>query len=146
MSQASDIKTRIKALLDELVVSNDLAEVIVDDFKTSFDKKDIAAYPVAILSTPSVESEILTNRQNVRAYTFEVVVIMKGEDISGTDDVENLMETVLNKFDNDPTLNGKAEGGLEPSTSTPAPVTSGDNSYIVFSLFLRAKAIIDLTF
>lgn len=142
----TDIKTKIKAKLDALVGTS-LGEVFVDDFKQSsiFDR-DYGAYPVAVVTSPSLENAAETNRDNLRRHIFNILIICKGEDISSAYDIENLMETILDAFDNDPTLTGTADGGVEPSISTPEPVVSGDKSYIAFVVTVRAKAIKSLTF
>lgn len=140
------IKNRIKALLDELVTAATLGSVFVDDFKTNPFEKDIAKYPAAILTTAAVESEAVTNRDNMRAYIFEIVIINKGENVTSATQIETLMDAILDKFDNDPTLAGAADGAVEPSTSTPEAFSTGDKTYIVFSVFLRAKKIKALTF
>jgi len=145
------IKTNIKATLDELKREQVLREVQVDDFKKSIFNRNFAAYPAAILTTPTIESSAATNVQNMRVYTFEIPVIVKAEEVTGAGQIEDLIEAILNKFDNDPTLKGdgttgSADGGVEPSTSSPEAVTSGGNDYIAFSIILRCRAIRDLTF
>lgn len=142
----TDIKTKIKAKLDALVPTT-LGEVFVDDFKdTAIFDRDYGAYPVAVMTSPSLENAAETNRDNLRRHIFNILVIFKGEDIATAYDVENVMETLLDAFDNDPTLTGTADGGVEPSTSTPEPIVSRDKSYIAFVLTVKAKAIKSLTF
>ncbi len=150
-STLSTIKTKIKANLDALVTAGTLGEVQVDDFRKSVFNRNIGAFPAAILTTPTVESTAETNRQNMRAYTFEVIVLSKLEDVTDAAQVEDLIEAILNQFDNDPTLKGggatgAADGGVEPSTSTPEAVSSEGASYVAFSVVLRARAIRELTF
>lgn len=146
MSASTDVKSAIRTLLDELETADVLETIIEDDFKVNFDLKDIPAFPAAILSTPSIESEMHTNVQNLRTYIFEIVVVMKGEDIASTSDVETLMDAIIDKFDNHPTLDGAAHGGLMPSTTSPAPVASADGSFILFTVRLEARTIVDLSF
>ena len=139
------IKTKLKALLESIVPAT-LGEVQVDDLKTSIFDRDIGAYPCAILTTPEVGADYLTNRENIRTYNFAVVVIQKRENISGANDIETLIETILNKFDNDPTLTGSADGGVEPSSSAPAAYESRGATFITFTIFVKAKESIPLTF
>jgi len=140
------IKDRIKDLLEELRDSGTLGEVYTDDYKQGIFDRDYSAYPAAILTSPAIEGSAFTNRQNERVHTFEIIFVQKGENVKTATDIEDLIETILNKFDNDPTLDGKADGGVEPSTSSPQAVVSRGKSYIAFSVRLRAKAIKDLTF
>lgn len=143
MSKAADIKNKIKEYLEDLITDNILAEVLVDDFKENiiFDK-DIEAFPAAILSSPSIESETFTNSDNQRKYTFEIMVVMKAGDIEEKTDVETLMEEILDKFDDDVTMAGVADGGVEPSATPAQPVYTGSKGFIVFSVIIKAKAVI----
>ena len=155
-STANTIKTRIQTILNGLVASGtptsaQLGAVIMDDFKKSIFGRDIPAYPVAILTTPSIDSKAETNVQNTRTYAFEILVLLRAEDVDDPAQVEDLIEAILNQFDNDPTLKagestGISDAGVEPSTSAPEAITNGDTSYIAFTIALRAKAVRDLTF
>lgn len=141
MMSASTIKSKIKTALDDLKALETLGEVIEDDFKISnlFDR-DFSAYPAAVLTSPSIEGDYLTNRENLRTYNFEIVVLSKGEDIDAAGQIEDLAEAILNKFDNLPTLSGEADGGVEPASTAPAPVTVRGKTFIVFSIILKVKA------
>lgn len=138
---ASTIKTKIKTALDNLKALGTLGEIVEDDFKVSnlFDR-DFSAYPVAVLASPSIEGDYFTNRENLRTYNFEIIILSKGEDIDTAGQVEDLAETILDKFDNDPTLSGSADGGVEPASTAPAPMTARGKTFIVFSIILKAKA------
>lgn len=145
------IKDNIKAVLEQLERDEVLKQVVVDDFKKGILSRDFAAFPVAILTTPTVDSRAETNVQNLRTYTFEILFLVNAEEVTDATEVEDLIENILNKFDNDVTLKGDtttgaADGGVEPSTTAPEPITSGSKNYIAFSVILRARAIRDLTF
>lgn len=142
----TDIKNAIKTKFDGLKTAGTLGEVQVDDFKVDFLDRDIAVYPCAIITSPTVEGGYFTNNQNERTYTFNVAIVNKGENIATANDIETLAETIIDAFDNDPTLGGKADGGVEPSSSAPEPVTSQGKSFVVFTITIKAKAIKDLTF
>jgi len=144
MTKASLIKKEIKEKLLALKNAGTLGEVIIDDFKKGLLERDFGAFPTAILTTPSIGGDYFTNTQNLRTYTFEVLIVMKGEDISAENDVEELSETILNAFDNLPTLSGEADGGLEPSSTPAEAVPSRSGTYIVFSIILKAKAVKDI--
>ena len=149
MSALGDVKTAIKTKLNELTTSTPtaiLAEVQEDDLKIGLLERDIVAYPCAILTTPSIESGAETNRDNTRIYTFEIVVVQKQENITSATDIETLAEAILDKFDNDPTLGGKADAGLEPAISSPQAAIARGKGVIFFSVILRAKKVITLTF
>ncbi len=143
----TNIKNAIKSKLDALVVDNVIAEIQEDDLTISpiYDR-DFASFPAAVLTLPSIENDVITNRDNLRTHTFDIVVVQKAENITSVTQIEDLMENIINKFDNDPTLGGAANGGLEPASSTPTPVVSKDKTYIIFVVTLKAKATKDLTF
>ncbi len=135
------IKNAIKAKLDTLVPAT-LGEVQSDDFKISnvFDR-DIGKYPAAILTSAIVEAEAATNRDNFRTYVFEIVILAKGENITAATQIEDLRDAILNVFDNDPTLGGAADGGVEPALTRVEDIVDRSRSLIVFSVILRARAI-----
>lgn len=139
------IKTKIKSDLDALVPAT-LGEVQVDDLKTSIFDRDFGKFPAAILTTPAVASDYLTNRENFRTYAFEIVVVEKAENITSASQIETLIEAILNKFDNDPTLAGSADGAVEPSASTPEAIVSRGKTYITFSILIKARESISLSF
>lgn len=146
-----NIKNNIKAILNKLKNEETLRDVQVDDFKTNIFERNFSAFPCAILTTPSIENDALTSSQNIRLHTFEVVVILSGDEVTDPTQVEELIETIINKFDSDPTLKGDgttgvADGGVEPSSSTPEAVVSRGRQLIAFSIFIRARAVKDLTF
>ena len=138
------IKAQIKANLDELKVAGTLGEVVYDDYKLGILDRDYGAYPVAILQTASLQGGYLTNTQNIRTYTYQIVILQRAENVASATDIEHLMEDVINKFDSDITLSGTADGGVEPSSSVPEPVTSRGKSFIALSIFIKAKAVKDI--
>lgn len=145
------VKSAIQRTLESLVRQDILREIQIDDFKKSIFNRDFAKYPVAIMTTPTVESVADTNLSNMRTYNFEIVVLSKQEDVADAAQIEELIENCLNEFDNDPTLKagedtGIADGGVEPSTSSPEAVQSGGRTWIAFSILLRVRATRDLTF
>lgn len=147
-SLISTLKAAIKGNLDTLKQAGTLGTVVVDDFKTDplgIDK-NIGEYPAAILGPASVESAYETNRDNLRTHTFEILVIEKGENVSRDGVIEDLMQSILDIFDNDPTLGGLAVGAVEPATSSPTMVPTEDGSFIIFSVSLRVRGLVTLTF
>ena len=146
-SNVTNIKLKIKAMLDALVVAGTLKFTLVDDLRKSAAlETEIPKFPAAILASPSTDSGYSTNRENMRTYTFKIAIIQKGENIQSLSDIEELSETVLDAFDNDPTLSGLADGGMEPSSSTPEAMVTQDKSYIVFSIILKVHASKALSF
>lgn len=146
MTKLSQIKRNIGEILKSLKRQEIIGDYRVDDYKKSIFRMDLGKFPVAVLATPTVSSEAATNRDNLRTYTFEIIVLSRLEDVNETNDIEELIEKILNEFDNDPTLKGgteisAADGGVEPSTTTPQVIADGGNNYVVFSVIIRVRAL-----
>lgn len=146
-SLETTIKNAIKTELDALARAAALGEVVMDDFKISniFDR-DYGKFPAAVLTSPTIEADTLTNRENVRTYTFEIVVIMRAEEVGSVTQLEDLRDQIMNQFDHKPTLGGAADAGVEPALSPAEAITDRSRSFIVFSVILKAKAVKALTF
>lgn len=139
-ANVTNIKNQIASYLTELVTAGTLGAKIADDYQQGIFDRDYPAYPVAILTTPATDSEVYTNTQVYRTHAFEVVVLMKGENVASATDVETLIETLLDKFDHNPTLNGTCQE-LTAASSQPAAVSDRGKRFVAFSITLRAKAI-----
>lgn len=145
MSKIATIKTAIKTRLDNLVPGT-LGEVVVDDFTKPILDRDIAKYPAAILTTPSTSiADPLTNNDNLREHTFEILVVMNGDDVTSATEVEDLTEALLDALDEDKTLGLAFVLGTSPSTSAPEALSkAGDQRLIVFTVTLRVRAAHDI--
>lgn len=141
MSTAGNIKSRIYDLLVTLKPAT-LAEVEITDIRKDPLDGDIVGFPHAFVYPPSLEtSDWIDNKTSRRDYIFAIMVIMKSENITSTSDVEDLMESIMNTIENDITLGGTAQAGIQPVTSRPEAFKHGDKSYIVFDVIIRARAI-----
>jgi hypothetical protein len=144
MSAIGSIKLKIIDHLNALETAKKLGQVIVDraGSENLFDR-DLITYPVAILIPASAEGSYETNQENIYTYLFDIAVIMKSENIESDTDVEDLLETILQEFNQDFTLGGTAIGGVDPVSSTPAAVESSGKTYTVFVVTLRAKTLLN---
>jgi len=142
----STIKANIKTNLDDLVTSAVLAGCSTADIRKNQLGADTPAYPWAYLMPPGMESETSDSRSNLRTYTFDIVVLYNAEDLLGSDSLETMTESILNKFDNDPTLGGAALGGLLPVSSSPVPMQHNGKDLIMVVVTLKAKEVVTLTF
>lgn len=143
--KAKLLKDKIKETLDGLVRTETLGEVFMENISEGFFNRDLSRFPVAILPPPFITSDIYTNAENMRTYNFEIAVIVKEENQTGDGYVEELMETLIATFDNLPSLEGVAEGGLEPATSPTEVITIRGKSYTVFRVILKARALASIT-
>lgn len=143
MSQVGSIKNQIAIYLNDLVTAGTLGQYIVDDYKKGVFQRDYAKYPCAILTTPSIDSEIESGIGNRRKYTFDVIVIMLGDNITTTTFIEDLQELILDKFDTNATLNNTAQRS-EANVSVPAAVVSaGGKHFVLFGVTIKAERIKD---
>jgi len=140
------IKGQIKTLLDALVTDTTLNEVQEDDFSENVLLRKFNAYPVAILTTPELESDFETNRENRRTYSFDIVVIQRKENIGSATDIETLLETIVNKFDNNFTLGGSANLATLPASSRPQAYNNDGTQCIYFVVRIQAREVVQLNF
>lgn len=140
------VKNAIKTKLDTLVTSEVLKAATITDIKTNPLNVNTSKYPHAFLMPPAVESQILDNRNITRTYTFGVMVLIRAEDIASTTEVEELIEDILNVFDNDPTLNNTALGGITPLSSSPEPFQHNGRDMIMVDIEIKATTVVQLTF
>lgn len=140
------IKDFIKAQLDILVTGGTLGSASELDLRKNPLDEDIPGFPAAYIMPPATESVAVDNRTLLRTYTFDILIIVKSENLTSSSDVENLLEVLLNTFDNLPTLSGAADGAVDPATSTPEPVQTKNGDMIVFFLKLRVNRTETLTF
>lgn len=143
MSIAGSIKQKIIAHLNSLQAANTLGQVVVEQAgaQNMFDR-DLLKFPVAILLPGTAEGSVETNQQNLYLYSFDIAVVMKSDNISGLTDVEDLLEAIVQEFNNDFTLGGTAVGAVEPTSSAPAAVESSGQTYTVFVVTLKAKTLL----
>lgn len=141
-----NIKQAIKANLDALVTEDVLGGATITDIRKDPLSADIGGYPHAFLMPPAMESEVLDNRNVMRTYTFAIMIIFNAENLTTTTELEEKIEAVLNKFDNDPTLDGTSQGGVLPVSSSPQPFQHSGRDLIVVSIEIQAKEAVSLSF
>lgn len=95
---------------------------------------------------PSVDGEVIDNRSVLRTYSYDIMVLFKAENITGTAEVEQAMEAIIDKFDNDPDLGGTALGGVLPVSSAPQPMQHQNLQLIMVVIQIQAKQHVGLTF
>ena len=146
MSSIKLIKDEIKTQLDQLVTAGTIQGCAEMDMRKDPLMGDIPNTPYAYIMPPSTESQTVDNRTLLRSYTFDIMFVVKGENVNTATYIEDLLEAVLNKFDNNPTLSGVADGGVWPATSTPQPLQHKNGSMIVFFVSLKIDKTQTLTY
>ena len=142
----STIKSAIKTNLDDLVTATTIGGATITDIKKDPLSTDVGSYPHAFLMPPSTESEVLDNRTVVRTHTFDIMLLFKAVNLASTTELETTIESVLGKFDNDPTLGGTAQGGVLPVSSSPEPFQHNGQDLIMVVVQIQAKEVVTLTF
>ncbi len=144
MANIVNIKTKIKAHLEALRVAGTILSWQALNYQQEILNLNISKFPAAVL-LPCTESGVEeTNRDNLRTYTYDIVILQKGENVRTDTDIETLCEAILDRFDNDPTLGGAANGGVPPTSSETVVIGSGDQTYVVFSVTVKARALVTL--
>lgn len=140
------IKAAIKTNLDALITDGVLGGATSSNIKQDPLNNDIGTYPHAFLMPPGIESEVFENVSVIRTHTFDVMVLFQAEDVSTTADLETKIESMLTKFDEDPTLQGTADGGVLPVSSSPEPFQHRGKDMIMVVLQIQAKEHVRLTY
>jgi|SRR5579872_2420003 len=142
----SNIKNYIFSQLQTLVPAT-LGTVASNDFKTDYfsSESNINTFPLAVLSPAEIQSEVIDSNNNRRTYTFEILVVQKGENLQSSTDLESIRETIMNLFDEDLTFGGNADGGILPSSTTIGSFRHADLSWVGFAITLKPKALIPLS-
>lgn len=143
---AVSIKQAIKAVLDQLVTDGVLAGATTADLKKDPLGADIPSFPHAFLMPPSIESEALDNRTNLRTYVYDIMIVWKAENVEDAETVEADIEAILSRFDNNPTLDGTAMGGALPVSLAPQPLQHNARQLIIAGVQIQAKQHVSLTF
>jgi hypothetical protein len=146
-SYAQQMKTAIIADLQSLVDSGTLRFVLADDMtKVSPLDRDWPGFPSAVVIPPTVTTSVYEDQaNNLRDYTWYIMVVTTPDNISKTDPtyLEGLLDSVLNVFDLDCTLQGTSIGGVLPAIlEPPGPINSGTNTYVVFYITLKARQLV----
>ena len=133
--------------LQSLVNSGTLKAVITDDFtKTNPLDRVWPGYPSALVIPPTIStSEYEDTATNVREYTWYVMVVTTPDNLPTTDPtyLEGLVDSVLNVFDLDCTLQGTSVAAVMPAVlEPPGPVSYNSVTFVVFYLTLKARALV----
>ena len=143
MSAIGTIKTKIIEHLNTLQTAGTLGQVIVErrGAENMFDR-NLVKYPAAILLPGTAEGSVESNQDNLYLYAFDIAVVMKSDNVTSDTAVEDLLEAILQEFNEDYTLGGAAIGAVDPTSSAPAAVESSGKTYTVFVVTLKAKTLL----
>ncbi len=103
MADFATIRDAIKANLDTI------AEL---EFVSDFHDPNITGYPSATFDVSQADSEFLTNKENIRTLTYEIVLMQEIEVLGlaeAKDLLDNLAIKVIDKFETDFNLGGEVD-------------------------------------
>lgn len=103
MATFSSIRAKIKALLDGIT---ELA------FVADFHDPNLAGFPAATFDVSDEEGEFLTNKENLRVITYQIVLYQEIE-VAKLDDAKRILDVVadavIDAFENDFNLGGEVD-------------------------------------
>jgi hypothetical protein len=141
------IKAQIVSILDSLKISSVIGTYLFDDLSPNPLTMDFADYPAVVVGLPSQEADYETNRENLRVFEYPMMIVCRPEDyVNSSQGYEDMIDSISDAFDNNPTLSGAAVGGVTAAITRPGPINTGDKTYIVTFVILKAKALVELTF
>lgn len=143
---ANLIKAQIRANLDALIASNVLGAVIERDLNNNVLAEDMPGYPCAILGTSNMEADWEYQQSNRRTYNFPILIVQLQDQLNSVADMEDLRDAIALQFDNNVTLAGTATYGVRAAISERAIVQDSGKNYVVFSVTIRARTYVDLTY
>lgn len=143
---ASNIKTQIKSILDQLVTDGVLKAVIEEDLNNNVLSLEFTGYPCAVLGTSNMQSVYEYPQSNRRTYQYDILIIQLQDNLTSVSDMEDLRDAVALKFDNAVTLSGMAPFGVEAVSSPQATIAQNDKTFVVFSVTIKATTVVALTY
>lgn len=144
---AGPIKDAIVNVLQSLIDSQVIKSIINDDLTPNPLTMDFPSFPCVVVGMPSQTSAYEENTSNMRTYEYPLLIVTRPEDYQkNRKGFEDMMDDISDAFDNQPTLKGAAEGGVMPTFTRPAPINTGDKTFIVTFAIISAKAYVPLNF
>lgn len=123
-----------------LQTAGTLGAVVQEDLSKDPLAANYPAFPVAIVGMPDISSEYLDTSMNRRTYEFPILVLAKYEETTAPTDIEDLVDALIDKFDQNFTLGGLADGGVEAAATKGAPISSSDKTYVAIIVIIKARA------
>ena len=146
-SLANNIKTGIVTQLQTLITANKIASYIEEDLSKNVLDLDFPSFPCVVIGMPSVSSANYEYQAaNRRVYQFDLLVVTKVDNLESATDIEELMDAIMNQFDNKFTLGGAADLGVEATTTPATPVSSKGKTFIVFGVTIKANVLAQLDY
>jgi hypothetical protein len=133
------ILVNLKALVDAGAINSYYA---IDANPNPLTMEPTAGYPFAIVGMPRVAADFEDQATNLRTYRFDVLFVLDPAALANPDtDVEDLIDAILNQFDNNFTLAGAAVAALLPAEIEAMPVATADKTLLCIVASLKARTL-----
>jgi hypothetical protein len=142
LSQA--IKQQIIVNLQTLVTKGVIKGFLtVDRGKDAFSNPPTAGYPFALIGMPRVANDMEDTANNLRTYRFDILFVVNYENMPDmTYTIEGMIDTVLNQFDTNFTLEGTAIAAQVPPAQINAfPISTPTQDFLAFVVTVEARTI-----
>jgi hypothetical protein len=140
----STITTIKNKVIEQLETFDAIKSVKLQRFGTFPWDIDAPGYPVAIVTSPSMVSEVLDNASNLRTYDMTVYIVFDADKVkSDGQEVDELFEDLMDHFDVRTTMEGIFNGYVSPSTVGPMPI-EGNQNRAMGSLRLKISVATDV--
>lgn len=140
------IRAQILAQLNTLKVSGVLSAVIEQDITANVLQQDFPGYPTSILGSSSLDAKWEYQQANKNTYTFNILVVQLVDNLPYAGYIEDLRDTIAQQFNNNFTLQGMAQLGIQAVMSPKIPVTERGKNYLIFYVTLRCTTLVNLTY
>ena len=101
--------------------------------------------PGVVVPTPiSKDSRKVDSQHNDRVNEFTLYLVVDAGTLSTPYDVEKLVDSILNAFDNDQTLGGTSWPTIDAASTGAQTVEDGQKTYIIVPIVIKAHALIDV--
>ena len=140
-------KAAIIADLQTLVNSGVLGSVTSDDFSKGnpFDRT-WGNCPAVVVVPPTLSGNDLDDTgTNIHEYTWTLACVTTPENVTESDYLEGLVDSIVAVFDSDVTLQGTANAGLYPTLLDAPGIVNppgSSASYVVFFVTFKARATV----
>ena len=146
-SYSQAMKAAILNDLNALVTSGVLSSVAAVDYsKFHAVEFNYPSFPSAVVLPPTVSAaEYEDQATNNRTYTWNILVVTQPERLIGQNStaLEALVDSILNAFDLDCTLQGTAIGAVSAAlVEPPGPISNGSITYAAFYVVLKARQLV----
>jgi hypothetical protein len=142
---ANPVKVQLLVNLQALVAAGVLGSIIsIDRSEDPLKTEPTNGYPLAIVGMPSTASDYEDQAFNKRTYAWHILFVVKPSELRNPDtDVEDLMDAVLNQFDNNFTLAGVSDASVLPAEIEPGgrPISTPSGDLLCFVVTLKVQKL-----